>query len=108
MPIIAFAYISSCLAFGTPALAASTDVVFKDGPAIPATSGCTDWNPLKDFYLGTLWVPVTGSTNGPDCVITFRQVNGTAEGYLDAGVFTSTFKAVHAHHVYTRVGTYDA
>ena len=87
--------------------AASTDVVFKGGMDVTSTSGCTGWNPDKHFFVGTYWVPVAGSTNGPDSVINMHD--NSSEGFqLDNGVFTSTYKAVHAVHSYTRIGTYNA
>jgi hypothetical protein len=92
-----------------PAQAAPTDVVFKGGAVITSTTGCTGWNPATNFFVGTYWVPVAGSTNGPDSVINFLQPGGGGEGFqLDNGVFNATFKAVHANHIYTRIGTYDA
>ncbi|MCB1381057.1 MAG: hypothetical protein KDK89_22220 [Alphaproteobacteria bacterium] len=91
------------------AQAAPTDVVFQGGVSITSTVNCPGWNPDKDLAWGTYWVPVAGSTNGPDSVITFHFPNGTAEGFeLGADVFTSTFKPVTAYHVYTRVGKYAA
>ena len=43
-----------------PAVAAPTDVIFKGGGTITSTSGCTNWNPDKSFFMFTYWVPVTG------------------------------------------------
>jgi hypothetical protein len=88
--------------------AAPTDVVFKGGMTVPSTSGCTNWNPDKQFFVGTYWVPVAGSTNGPDSVINMHSGNSSEGFQLDNGVFTSAFKAVHAVHSYTRIGTYNA
>jgi len=92
------------------AQAASTDVVFKGGGNFTSTTGCTGWNPDKEFFLGTYWVPVAGSTNGPDSVITFHFGNGTGEGFQrDGDVFLkAAFRRVRAVHVYTRIGTYFA
>jgi hypothetical protein len=97
------------LGLAASANAASTDVVFRGGGTFTSTSGCEGWNPAKDFFVGTYWVPVAGSTNGPDSVITFHFGNGTAEGFQrDGDVFTPAFKSVWAVHAYTRIGTYDA
>ncbi len=40
--------------------AASTDVVFKGGATVTSTSGCTGWNPDKQFFIGTYWRGVLG------------------------------------------------
>jgi hypothetical protein len=93
----------------TTARAAPTDVVYQGGGTVTGTAGCPGWNPLRQFFHGTYWVPVASSTNGPDSVITFHFGNGTAEGFeLRNGVFTTDFKTVLATHVYTRTGTYPA
>ena len=57
--LVAFAL----MAWAGSAWAASTDVVFKGGGVFTSTSGCTGWNPNKEFFFGTYWVPVAGSTN---------------------------------------------
>jgi hypothetical protein len=93
----------------TCGVAAPTDVVFLGGGHFSSTSGCEGWNPDKEFFVGTYWVPVAQSTNGPDSVITFHFGNGTAEGFQrDQDVFSSNFKRVDAVHVFTRIGTYSA
>ena len=91
------------------ALAASTDVVFKGGMDITSTTGCTTgWDPNKHFFVATYWVPVAGSLNGPDSVISMREGLSSDGFQLRNGVFTSTFQSVQAMHVYTRIGTYNA
>ncbi len=91
------------------AQAASTDVVFKGGATVTSTSGCTGWNPDKQFFIGTYWVPVSGSTNGPDSVVNFLFPGGGGEGFqLNGGVLTATYKNVQATHIYTRNGNYTA
>lgn len=91
------------------ALAASTDVVFWGGLNVDSTSGCTNWNPDKQDFWGTYWVPVAGSTNGPDSVLNLLNRSGGGEGFqLNNGVFTTTFKNVDAVHVFTRIGNYAA
>ena len=107
MRVILASIVSLVLAWG--ASAAPTDVVFRGGGHFISTSGCDGWNPDKEFFVGTYWVPVPGSTNGPHSTITFHFGNGTAEGFFLAnGVFNSTFKSVQATHVYTLTGTYSA
>ena len=97
------------IAAGSAANAASTDVVFKGGLDITNTSGCTGWDPVNQFFLGTYWIPVTGSTNGPDSVLTMHSGDAGAEGfYLPGGVFTSLFKTVQALHIFTRTDIYSA
>ena len=56
--------------------AAPTDVVFRGGLFVTSTSGCTGYNPDKNYFTGTYWVPVAGSTNGPDSVLNFLQGGG--------------------------------
>ncbi len=97
------------LATTQTANAASTDVVFRGGLNVTSTTTCPDWNPNKEFFLATYWVPVAGSTNGPDSVLTFHSGNGSAEGFeLSSGTFTSTYQSVDTMHVYTRIGSYPA
>lgn len=92
-----------------PARAASTDVVFMGGFTVTSTSGCTGWNPDKRYFTGTYWVPVAGSTNGPDSVLTMLSQGGGGEGFeIRNGVFTTAYKTVTAYHIFTRVGTYLA
>ena len=101
--------VASLLTLAGGAQALPTDVVYKGGGTFTVTSGCTGFNPINQFFLGTYFVPVAGSTNGPDSTITFHFGNGGAEGFkLTNDVFTSTFKAVTATHVYTRTGSYPA
>jgi hypothetical protein len=91
------------------AQAASTDVVFRGGLNVTSTSGCTGWNPDKQYFTGTYWVPVAGSTNGPDSVLSLLFPGGGGEGFeLRNGAFSATYKTVNAHHIFTRVGTYLA
>ena len=91
------------------AQAAPTDVVFWGGLVVTSTSGCTGYNPDKNYFTGTYWVPVTGSTNGPDSVLNFLQTNGGGEGFqLNNGVFSSTYKPVTATLIFTRNHTYIA
>lgn len=89
--------------------AAPTDVVFMGGLTVTSTSGCTGWNPDKRYFTGTYWVPVAGSTNGPDSVLTMLFPGGGGEGFeIRNGEFTSTYKTATAYHIFTRVGTYSA
>ena len=91
------------------ALAASTDVVFWGGLNVDSTTGCTGWNPDKSNFWGTYWVPVAGSTNGPDSVLNLLFRGGGGEGFqLNGDVFATTFKTVDAFHIFTRVGSYSA
>jgi hypothetical protein len=99
----------SLLALTTSAQSAPTDVVFWGGLNVDSTSGCTGWNPVKQTFWGTYWVPVAGSTNGPDSVLSLLNRGGGGEGFqLNNGVFTTTYKTVNAVHVFTRIGTYSA
>lgn len=92
-----------------PAAAAPTDVVFQGGMVITGATNCANWSPSRQLLFGTYFVPVAGSTNGPDSTLTFHFNNRTAEGFtLSNGVFTSAFNSVQAVHVYTRTGTYPA
>ena len=89
--------------------AAPTDVVFLGGLVVTSTSGCTGYNPDKNYFTGTYWVPVTGSTNGPDSTLNFLQTSGGGEGFFLAnGKFTSVYKLVEATHIGTLNGTYFA
>jgi hypothetical protein len=100
--------LATLLAAAPAAHAQPTDVVFQGGIVVTSTSGCTNWDPVKQLGWGTYWVPVAGSTNGPDSVITFR-FGTSAEGFqLNNGVLTPAFKPMDAFHIYTRVGNYPA
>ena len=104
-------FLSTALLLGAAAIAqaAPTDVVFLGGLVVTSTSGCTGFNPDKNYFTGTDWVPVAGSTNGPDSVLNFLFGGGGGEGFqLNNGVFTSTYKPVNATHIFTRNGTYFA
>ena len=97
------------LALAAPAAAAPNDVIFKGGGAITSTSGCTNWNPDKSFFMFTYWVPVAGSTNGNDSAANFHFNNYASEGFqLDNDLFTTNFKTVRVNHVYTRNSNYLA
>lgn len=91
------------------AQAASTDVVFWGGLNADSTAGCTGYDPVKQTFWGTYWVPVAGSTNGNDSVLNLLNRGGGGEGFqLNGDVFTTAFKNVDAFHIFTRVGTYAA
>lgn len=108
IPISGYLLVVSVL-LATIAQAASTDVVFRGGATVTSTSGCTGWNPDKQFFVGTYWVPVSGSTNGPDSVVNFLFPGGGGEGFqLNGGVLTTAYKSVRATHIYTRNGNYTA
>lgn len=89
--------------------AAPTDVVFHGGLNVTSTTGCTGWNPDRQYFTGTYWVPVAGSTNGPDSILTMLFPGGGGEGFeLRNGAFTAAYKTVNAHHISARVGAYLA
>jgi hypothetical protein len=91
------------------AQAAPTDVVFLGGLDVTSTSGCAGYNPDKEFFIGTYWVPVVGSTNGPHSTLNFLNRGGGGEGFFLANdVFTSVYKPVEATHIFTLNGTYFA
>lgn len=97
------------LALTSIATANPNDVVFKGGLTVTSTSGCQNgWDPKNQFFIGTYFVPVAGSSNGSDSTITFHQLDSSEGFTLINGSFTTAYKKVQGTHVYTRAGTYDA
>lgn len=110
--ICCFVFAASFLCLQTGAAsAASTDVVFLGGLTVTNTSGCTNYDPNHQFFGGSYFVPVVGSTNGSNSTLTFHSGGalGGVEGFtLASAAFTSAFQPVTGTHVYTLAGTYPA
>lgn len=85
--------IAAIALLATVGAAEAGPVVFRGGAHIASTSGCTVWNPVKNYFFATFQRPVAGSSNGPDSTITlgWGQLNVNAFTIRD-GVFTSTYK----------------
>ena len=98
---------ASLLLAGT-ARADHPEIVFKGGLSITDTFGCTPgYDPLNVYVQGFYLVPIPGSVNGPDSILSFHAKNGAANGFLLSGrSFTSDYQAVDAFFDYTRAARY--
>lgn len=101
--------IAAAVLAASASLAHAADIVFWGGLSVTSTANCNNWNPDKQMFTGTYFVPIAGSQNGTDSTLIFHNNGVGGEAFtLFNDVFTGTFKDVEATHIYTRAGTYPA
>ena len=89
--------------------ARAADVVFWGGLSVTSTAGCSNWNPDKNMFTGTYFVPIAGTANGTDSSLVFHYNSIGGEAFtLFGGRFANSYKDVEATHIYTRAGAYAA